>query len=190
MKSHVIQAVILTGLKNFLPRFNVGRWITRERKIAAEMGAAKIDRMAVEDELIGVGVEIAQGEDIRDVFVKIEFAGSAADSDSQAVERRRELVPEFCIFAQIEFWLLIEVGEGVLEVLAASHNFHWRSPWAGLNEVFDLSFGLFAGKIMNNHLCPNAFICCIGENPDVVNPHERRGAQFDLSDDSVPSIIQ
>ena len=62
MKAHRIQAVIFAGLENLLPRFNVGCGITGQRKITAEMRAANINRVAVQEELIAVGAKLMKAE--------------------------------------------------------------------------------------------------------------------------------
>ena len=58
----MVQAVILAGLEDFFPRFDVGGRIAGEWEIAAEMRAAEINWVAVQDELVGFGVEVAKAE--------------------------------------------------------------------------------------------------------------------------------
>src|ERR1044072_1134023 len=60
MKAHVVEAPLLAKLEQVLPRFDISRWITRERKISTVVCAAKINRIAVEDELISFSMKIAQ----------------------------------------------------------------------------------------------------------------------------------
>src|ERR1019366_7026680 len=101
MKPHVVQTIILTGLENLLPRCNVRRRIARQRKITAKMRAAKIDGMAVQDELVSLGVEIAEAESVCCVFIKIKLVGSTADFDSQTIKRGGKFIPKFCLIAEI-----------------------------------------------------------------------------------------
>src|SRR6266850_7579376 len=60
MKAHVVQAPLLARLEQRQPRFDIGRWVTCQREIAAAMRTAKDDGCAIEDELLSLGAELAQ----------------------------------------------------------------------------------------------------------------------------------
>ena len=62
MKSHVVQPITLARLENLLPRIDIRRWIAGQQEIATEMCAAKINGVAVENELIPRGAEIADAK--------------------------------------------------------------------------------------------------------------------------------
>src|SRR5258705_9980905 len=52
MEAHVVEAPLLACLEQHSPRLDVSGRITGQRKVAAMLRAAKIDRMTVENELI------------------------------------------------------------------------------------------------------------------------------------------
>ena len=62
MKTDSIQSVILAGLNDFFPRRDIHRRITRERKIAAEMSQAQVDRPTVDENVLVVRGDFAEAK--------------------------------------------------------------------------------------------------------------------------------
>ena len=54
METDAVQSVILAGLDNFLPRLDIHRRITRERKFTAVMREPQIDGVAVDEQFFVV----------------------------------------------------------------------------------------------------------------------------------------
>ena len=62
MKTNVIDAPIFVDLKNFAPVSSVGRRITGERKIAAVMRSAQVNRPSVELKFVFVRLYFRETE--------------------------------------------------------------------------------------------------------------------------------
>src|ERR1041385_2989222 len=101
MKAHVIETPRLCRLEDLCPRGHVSGRIAGQRKIAAIVCAAKIDRHAVERELISFSAKISQADS--QVFVLFEV--SAFQPKSQRQLLRMKLIPLLRVETQWNFYL-------------------------------------------------------------------------------------
>src|SRR5215469_17131454 len=94
MKAHMIQTIGLAHLKNLRPGINVRRRITRHRKIAAKMSAAKVNGSAIENKLVAVHMEIPQAKYAGRLLVKVELICAAAHLSSYLKKCGFKFIPK------------------------------------------------------------------------------------------------
>ena len=121
MKAHMIQAIILARLKNFLPRRDVGGRITGEREIAAVVRAAEVNWPAVQDELVSVGVKISHSKSAGNFRMK----SFASDGCAKVVAFGIELVDHS--------WKWLPIGKNSVRLVSPGPMM--ADCWTGLSAL-------------------------------------------------------
>ena len=103
VKAHSVEAVILTGLDDFLPSRNVGGGITGEWEIAAGVGHPEVDFFTVQEQLVPAVRYLAQAKGNRTLV----GTRATVENNADVLEHWMKFIPRLGIGRQVNFGLKI-----------------------------------------------------------------------------------